>query len=445
MKNVLKKIVAVTLSLALVLGTVTTGYAEAKEKNYIYLDNITERLTVAYRLVSGDGVKVAVPANLSAGVDGSNVMNIGWTAVDGAKNYVVYKASKSDGKYTKLGITDINAITDKEVTTGKSYYYKVRALGGVLGHISSPVSQAVVGYTKFAAPTGVSSSFDSSTNQINISWKAVDGASKYYIYKKRWSGEFTKVATAGGTSQGIPVTWNGTYTYKVAAVNAANSKDDVGLMSSETSINVTSIPEVPGNRKKIALTFDDGPGPYTKAIVDCLNGNNSKATFFVVGNRVASYSGVLSYAYQSGHEIANHSYSHPMLTGLDAAGIQEQVSNTDAAISNVIGVNTVLMRPPGGAVNQNVKDNVGKPMINWSIDTLDWKTRNKTATINSVMNNVREGDIILMHDIHRPTMEAVLELVPLLRSEGYEMVTVSELARLKGYNLSNGVLYTSLR
>ena len=106
-------------------------------------------------------------------------------------------------------------------------------------------------------------------------------------------------------------------------------------------------------------------------------------------------------------------------------------------------MNPALLRPPYGSINQTVRDAVGKPMILWSIDTLDWKTLNSQSTIDTVMKNVKDGDIILMHDIHSPTVEAAIKLIPKLQKKGYQLVTVSELAYFKGKQLKNGWSYGS--
>lgn len=121
------------------------------------------------------------------------------------------------------------------------------------------------------------------------------------------------------------------------------------------------------------------------------------------------------------------------------------MSKTDAAVKSVIGVKTTVARTPGGAANGTVKSSIGKPIIFWSIDTLDWKTRSKTKTINTVLDQVKDGDIILMHDIHEPSKEAALYLIPKLKKMGYQLVTVSELAQYRGYKLKNGTVYSSFR
>jgi peptidoglycan/xylan/chitin deacetylase (PgdA/CDA1 family) len=195
----------------------------------------------------------------------------------------------------------------------------------------------------------------------------------------------------------------------------------------------------------VALTFDDGPSKHTKAIVDCLFKYDSAATFFVVGNRIDSYKDTVVHTYNMGCELANHSYSHPIMTGLTSDQIESQIRKTDNKIKKLTGQKTVLLRAPGGGINSTVKKAAGKPLIQWSDDTLDWKTRSKSATVNYVMKNVQDGDIVLMHDLHEPTMKAALELIPKLKKKGYQIVTVSELAKYKGYNLKKGTVYFSFR
>ena len=195
----------------------------------------------------------------------------------------------------------------------------------------------------------------------------------------------------------------------------------------------------------VALTFDDGPGPYTDEIVDCLKENGARATFFVVGNRVNTYADELKYAYDNGNEIANHTYSHPTLTRLSVSSIKSEVSKTDAAIKKITGEGTALIRAPGGATNSTVRNAIDKPFIYWSIDTLDWKHRNSATTVSTVMNQVSDGAIVLMHDIHSPTKTAALELIPRLKAAGYQLVTVSELAMHRGYKLQSGTTYYSFK
>ncbi|MGN0244297.1 MAG: polysaccharide deacetylase family protein [Lachnospiraceae bacterium] len=199
------------------------------------------------------------------------------------------------------------------------------------------------------------------------------------------------------------------------------------------------------NRKKkmVALTFDDGPGIYTKRILRALKKVDGRCTFFVLGSRVVNYENVLRKEYEIGCEVGNHTWSHPQLTKLSSVQVKNQIRNTDWTIKKITGQKTVLMRPPYGAWNKKVARSVGKPMIMWSIDTLDWKHHNPQKTVSIVMSQVRDGSIVLMHDIHETTAEAVERLIPKLHRRGYQFVTVSELARYRKKSLKSGTPYYS--
>lgn len=200
---------------------------------------------------------------------------------------------------------------------------------------------------------------------------------------------------------------------------------------------------VDNGKPMIALTFDDGPGPRTEELVAMLSENHAHATFFMQGINVSRYPGAVSAIQNAGCELGNHTFDHPQLSSLDGNGIKEEVQNTNSAIQAIAGQSATVLRPPYGAVNDTVKANAGMPMILWSVDTLDWKTRNAQKTIDHVLQNVKDGDIVLMHDIHSETVDAAKKLVPELIKEGYQLVTVSELAQARGTTMENGRVYTS--
>ena len=186
------------------------------------------------------------------------------------------------------------------------------------------------------------------------------------------------------------------------------------------------------NKKMVALTYDDGPSIYTPDILKTLKENNAVATFFVVGNRVPTYSDTVKKAYGMGCEIGNHTYEHKNLTRISEAEVKQQVSKTNRNVKKVTGQAPVIMRPTGGATNTNVKQWVGMPSIIWSIDTLDWKTRNADSTKRAVLDHVKDGDIVLMHDLYSATASASETIIPELVKRGYQLVTVSELAECRG-------------
>ena len=202
--------------------------------------------------------------------------------------------------------------------------------------------------------------------------------------------------------------------------------------------------EIDPNRPMIAITFDDGPGQYTSLILDCLEENGQAATFFVVGTNIERFPEIVTRADSIGCEIGSHTYSHGNLNNMSASAIQNEITRTDNLISDATGHVASIMRPPYGSHNQTVRNNVGKPLILWNVDTEDWRTRSTQSTVNSVLNNAHDGAIILMHDIHKSTVDAALIFIPELVARGYQLVTVSELASYRG-GMESGTAYRSFR
>ncbi len=191
----------------------------------------------------------------------------------------------------------------------------------------------------------------------------------------------------------------------------------------------------------VALTFDDGPGKYTPALLDCLEKNNGAATFFVLGQLANTYPDVIKKASEIGCEVANHTWDHLNATSAGAEKTAESVRRTSDAVRELIGKGTALYRPCYGAYNKDVLSAVNLPAIMWSIDTLDWKTKDADATYNAVTTKVYDGAIILMHDIHEATVNAALRIIPKLTEEGYQLVTVSELLEYRCGGAENAKVY----
>lgn len=196
-------------------------------------------------------------------------------------------------------------------------------------------------------------------------------------------------------------------------------------------------------KKYIALTFDDGPAPATNEVIDALSSNNSKATFFVLGSRIKYYKEVLLRESALGNEVGSHTYSHKNLTRLDKKALESEINSTNIIYNEVTNKNITLLRPPYGEINDEVKKAAMLPLITWNVDTEDWLKRDANKISKHVLENVKDGDIVLMHDIYYETAEAVKIMVPILREENYELVTVSELAEIKGKKLENGKVYRS--
>lgn len=203
--------------------------------------------------------------------------------------------------------------------------------------------------------------------------------------------------------------------------------------------------DIDPNKPMIALTFDDGPNKkVTLPILDILKEYDSVGTFFILGNRVSGNEDVLRRTLEEGSEIGNHSYNHKQLTKLSDNELAGQIINTQDAVEDATGIKPRIMRPTYGAYNDNLKAKAGMPLILWSIDTLDWKSRNAKMVIDHVVENIKDGDIVLMHDIYESTGEAVKVLVPKLREMGYQLVTVSELIESGGQTLKDGQIYNQI-
>lgn len=194
-------------------------------------------------------------------------------------------------------------------------------------------------------------------------------------------------------------------------------------------------------RPMIALTFDDGPGQYTEELLQCLEKNNAKATFFMLGQNVERYSDTVRHMKKLGMGLANHTYGHPILTSLSGIQIANELEKTDGIIKRIAEEAPTSMRPPGGAFNHTVRSISGLPIIMWSIDTKDWKTKSEDMTYQCIMDNVRDGSVVLMHDIHSWSVKAALRVIPELAAKGFKLVTVEELAHAKGIPLEKGKAY----
>lgn len=199
--------------------------------------------------------------------------------------------------------------------------------------------------------------------------------------------------------------------------------------------------EAKKNRPMIALTFDDGPGANTMRLLEALEEKGAKATFFMVGQNVSKYPETVKKMYEIGCDLGNHTYNHADLSTLSAEGIQSQINDTNTQVEEAAGHPSTLLRPPYGSANETVSQNAGMPLILWNVDTQDWKTRDTQASIDHVLANAGDGDIVLMHDIYSTSVDAAIELIDLLQDKGYSLVTISELAKARGYDLANGQKY----
>jgi len=193
----------------------------------------------------------------------------------------------------------------------------------------------------------------------------------------------------------------------------------------------------------VALTFDDGPsGRFTRALLEGLEQRQVKGTFFLCGYRLKDYPKEALQILEQGHEIGLHGYSHDPMNKMSRRQLEQEIKDNLALLPQ--GCKPMFLRAPGGACSQTVRDtarNFGLGIMNWSVDPRDWATRDAGAITAMVLDNVQDGDVILLHDMTDSSVEAALEIVDRLKAQGFRFVTVTELARQKGVTIEPGEEY----
>lgn len=353
----------------------------------------------------------AVPSN--------PILSGSWTTIDGHKAY-----QYEDGTFA-TGLKEID---------GKTYYFDVE-------------NKMVTGWQKID-----DARYYFKTTGIMATGLTKIGNEKYYFSKTgkmltglwKIDGKRYYFANNGKMQTGFKKIDGKQYYFQKNGQMLIDTKKTIGKKLCYFDSKGVITRSIDKTKKMVALTYDDGPSANTRTILSTLKKYNGVATFFVVGERISSFSSTIKKAKKMGCEIGNHTYNHTILTNIGAGTIRRQISRTNKAIKRVTGSSATIMRPPGGGQNAKVRSNVGMPLINWSIDTLDWKTRNASKTIPAVLNHVRDGDIVLMHDLYAQTAKASKTIIPKLVKRGYQLVTVSELAQCRG-GIKNGKVYYRFR
>ena len=219
---------------------------------------------------------------------------------------------------------------------------------------------------------------------------------------------------------------------RIAAVIAAVSLLILPVKAEETT-------------KYVALTFDDGPsGRYTRRLLDGLLEREVKATFLLCGYRIKDYPDITQRIYDEGHEIGYHGYTHNNMKEMSRRTVASEIMDTQALLPE--GCQPVFLRPPGGCCSDAVRQVAEArqlAILGWSVDPRDWATSDTAAVERAVLKNVKDGDIVLLHDMTASSVQAALDIVDVLKSQGYQLVTVSQLAELRGEKLRPGRTYAS--
>ena len=252
---------------------------------------------------------------------------------------------------------------------------------------------------------------------------------------------------------------DGAFAFTTLSLDGLDSQKTY-LDSLRSSLSDAVDGDIPEADVYIALTFDDGPtgkienypNGLTNYLLDGLKERGAKATFLMVGNRVSEVSDALPRMVSEGHELGNHTMTHPMchLTGLDEDGIRSQINDATEAIKAIAGQPSQVLRPVGGGVNSDVKavaKELGYPIINWSVDTEDWKYRDAEHVKQVIVEQAGDGDVVLMHDLYPTSVQGALAAIDELQArtdKTYAFVTVSQLAAIHGITLEPGVVYNGL-
>lgn len=201
-----------------------------------------------------------------------------------------------------------------------------------------------------------------------------------------------------------------------------------GEQKERTVIPASDVIVASDMKPKIALTFDDGPHPvYTPELLDGLKERNVQVTFFVVGKNIEGNEDIIRRMSEDGHLIGNHTYDHVEITKLSDGEASEEIGKTSDLVEKITGKPTEFVRPPFGLWKDNLECGIEMIPVMWTVDPLDWTTKNTTGVVNRVVTKAKENDIILLHDYYESSVQAALRIVDILQAEGYEFVTVDEL------------------
>lgn len=214
--------------------------------------------------------------------------------------------------------------------------------------------------------------------------------------------------------------------------------------SAAAAIDNTALVE--DGSKYVALTFDDGPSPRcTPQLLDGLKARNVHATFFVVGCQVVKDPDIVERMAAEGHQVGNHSYDHKELDKLSVREAAEDMAKNDALLHRLLGAGDYWVRPPYGLLSEEERQALTVPVIGWSVDTEDWKSKNAEKILDILYRQISDGDIILLHDRYLNSVSAALQAIDHLQQQGYHFVTVSELLSLRGIEAAPGETYCYAR
>ncbi len=282
----------------------------------------------------------------------------------------------------------------------------------------------------------------SNTKKFNLTEKEINKAVKSFLFKDYEVDIYLSNYNNKGSISLVTIKYIDISDYLNIYHKTDKSEEVETVITEEVT---TTKKEYDKNKPAIAFTFDDGPSFYTLQVADVLEAYGANATFFMVGTNIKNHNNVVHELHDRGFELGNHTTDHSQLTRYSCESIKTKVHGVNDLIKGIVNEDINLIRPPYGSVNEKVKSCIDMSFILWDVDSRDWESRNKNKIYGEVMPNIKDGSIVLFHDLYESTLESVKEIIPLLIEGGYQIVSVSELFELKEYKLENNTVYRSAR
>ncbi len=366
-----------------------------------------------------------------------NGIKLTWSKSEGAQGYAIFRRDYGLQDWKLAGVVkgaNTLSFTDGRVLNSKAYTYVVRAVWNK--NLSSYDEKgATVRFME--APQNLLIDVDTARGNV-LTWKANPLAKEFLVFRKSTKTGWKFIGrTAENVFSDMKADASEIYNYTVKAYTSSV------FISGYANVVSTFVSKLTENTKMVALTYDDGPSnSVTNGLLDILEMYNAKATFFVVGENIEDNNQALTRAAKLGCEIGTHTYSHIDLPTTSEDEIREEIDLTDALVKKYTGEKTKIARPPGGELDEASGAIVNKPFFYWTVDTRDWESKDPESIIEITQSSTSDGAIILMHDIYDTTLEASEFLIPWLISEGYELVTLSELMAHKSeVKVQPGIMY----
>lgn len=419
---------------------VTSYIDKTAEKNvtYAYTVRAVGSGAISY-FYSGLAYRYIPVVKVSSVSNSVNGLTVKWAASVYATGYKIYRKADGEAGWTRVAtVKGKNTVTftDKKVTNNKNYTYTVIV---ITGNYQSTFDSTGKSGKFVSVPADIKVSKASGKNVIT--WTKISGGTYYYIYRRNeGTSAWTLLARVGNTNKYTDTTAKTATKYEYSLRAGIVNSTSKAYSAYSNPVKSSGIDP---NGKMIALTYDDGPSnTVTNRILDVLEKYDAKATFFVLGSRIGSNYQPMVRAYNMGCEIANHSYSHIDFPSYSDATVLAEIDDTNELVRQYTGAYPKLLRTPGGSYNTRICNLIDLPIILWSIDTRDWEHRTASTTVSTIKSEVYDGAIILMHDIYDATASASESIIPWLVSQGYQLVTVSELMQYRSVSLYAGGVYT---